>query len=278
MPKNRLQQFIDLHSQFAATTNGFAHEIHLGFVELGRILEGEFDHKKDKSKSEVDKFLQENFSSKIPSQKELLYLKYPNCAICGKRFKNVKEATKDHIKPRAKGGTNDINNLQLTCMACNSRKADFYNAENPNALVYLKNKTNIRFMLEQNNLIEGIDDSKALEKDYIAWNYLWTHKELTVKFLKKCFIMLSHNDDLVEYNIEMDSWLSTWINEIKHHTTFEQIKEDHINFMYVRPFPQNNERFARIVMNWQLAKAGLPLCVVLNKDKDKYFEWFKTEN
>ena len=30
----------------------------------------------------------------------------------------------DHIKPRAKGGTNILSNMQLTCEDCNSKKAD----------------------------------------------------------------------------------------------------------------------------------------------------------
>lgn len=33
----------------------------------------------------------------------------------------------DHIKPRAKGGTNTLDNMQLTCETCNSNKADSYN-------------------------------------------------------------------------------------------------------------------------------------------------------
>lgn len=33
----------------------------------------------------------------------------------------------DHIKPVSKGGTNELTNLQLTCVVCNSKKADHYN-------------------------------------------------------------------------------------------------------------------------------------------------------
>ena len=33
----------------------------------------------------------------------------------------------DHIKPRAKGGSNTLDNMQLTCEKCNSDKADTFN-------------------------------------------------------------------------------------------------------------------------------------------------------
>jgi len=40
--------------------------------------------------------------------------------------KNFELMTIDHIKPRGKGGSNDIENLDPMCETCNSRKADKY--------------------------------------------------------------------------------------------------------------------------------------------------------
>lgn len=34
-------------------------------------------------------------------------------------------ATVDHLKPRANGGTDDLENLVTACKACNRRKADY---------------------------------------------------------------------------------------------------------------------------------------------------------
>lgn len=50
------------------------------------------------------------------------------CALCGKivRFDLF---TIDHIIPLAKGGTNDIENLQCTCKHCNAMKQDFSEKE-----------------------------------------------------------------------------------------------------------------------------------------------------
>ena len=34
----------------------------------------------------------------------------------------------DHIKPRSKGGKNELSNMQLTCEVCNSKKSDDFNS------------------------------------------------------------------------------------------------------------------------------------------------------
>src|SRR5690349_19945243 len=45
------------------------------------------------------------------------------CQICY-RTANILDCNVDHIVPVAKGGTNDLDNLQLTHIWCNSRKGD----------------------------------------------------------------------------------------------------------------------------------------------------------
>ena len=50
------------------------------------------------------------------------------CALCGK-FVRFDLFTIDHIIPLAKGGTNDIENLQCTCKHCNAMKQDFSEKE-----------------------------------------------------------------------------------------------------------------------------------------------------
>jgi regulatory protein YycI of two-component signal transduction system YycFG len=47
------------------------------------------------------------------------------CAICGKEFP-YEEMAGDHIKPWSKGGLTTIENCQMLCKDCNSKKSDMY--------------------------------------------------------------------------------------------------------------------------------------------------------
>jgi 5-methylcytosine-specific restriction endonuclease McrA len=53
--------------------------------------------------------------------KELYEKQHGNCAIC---FNGVEyeEIARDHVMPLAKGGSNDISNIQILCYDCNSKK------------------------------------------------------------------------------------------------------------------------------------------------------------
>ena len=53
---------------------------------------------------------------------ELLHKYKFSCAKCGS--KNKLEI--DHIKPVSKGGTDDMNNLQILCKKCNCSKGNKY--------------------------------------------------------------------------------------------------------------------------------------------------------
>ena len=46
------------------------------------------------------------------------------CWYCGARVQNPKVLTVDHIIPRSKGGTNEMDNIFMVCKTCNSLKRD----------------------------------------------------------------------------------------------------------------------------------------------------------
>lgn len=70
---------------------------------------------------EVAKVKRRQFSS---TERSIIYNKNKGrCAICG-RFVPYDSFTVDHIIPLAKGGTNELDNLQCTCKVCNLIKQD----------------------------------------------------------------------------------------------------------------------------------------------------------
>lgn len=46
------------------------------------------------------------------------------CWYCGEEFEDKKELTIDHVFPRSKGGTNDMDNIIMVCKHCNSSKGN----------------------------------------------------------------------------------------------------------------------------------------------------------
>lgn len=57
-------------------------------------------------------------------KKEVLSRGAYTCAQCGAKESQGAILHVDHIIPRSKGGSNDINNLQILCSACNGDKSD----------------------------------------------------------------------------------------------------------------------------------------------------------
>lgn len=69
----------------------------------------------------VDKVKRKSFTS---GERILVYNKSKGrCVICG-NFVPFDDFTVDHVIPLAKGGTNEISNLQCTCDICNRIKQD----------------------------------------------------------------------------------------------------------------------------------------------------------
>jgi 5-methylcytosine-specific restriction endonuclease McrA len=52
------------------------------------------------------------------------------CALCGKKFTNMKEITIDHIIPLSKGGQDGPLNMQLAHEKCNMEKSNKYDETN----------------------------------------------------------------------------------------------------------------------------------------------------
>ena len=51
-------------------------------------------------------------------------------------------------------------------------------------------------------------------------------------------------------------------------------KASHIAYERIHPFIDGNGRTGRMFMNWQRLKAGLPILVIKEKEKQEYYKWF----
>lgn len=56
-------------------------------------------------------------------RQEVLKRAKQRCELCGRSAKDM-QIDADHIRPRSKGGSNDITNLQALCRTCNAEKGN----------------------------------------------------------------------------------------------------------------------------------------------------------
>lgn len=68
-------------------------------------------------------------SSEVKFTRRNIYQHYKNqCCYCGGKF-STRELNLDHVMPRSRGGSTNWDNIVLSCIPCNTRKADRTPAE-----------------------------------------------------------------------------------------------------------------------------------------------------
>lgn len=154
-------------------------------------------------------------------------------------------------------------------------------------------KDNLDLFLRESNAIEDVWDERSLLDAKRAWDYLISFDTLTKENILKAhdILMTNHLPPLERGYFRLvrvwigggeaitakmipglfDDWLeganagSKWCDE----------KESHIKFEKIHPFIDGNGRMGRIIMNWQRVKHGKPILVIYEKEKQKYYEWFR---
>lgn len=151
--------------------------------------------------------------------------------------------------------------------------------------------------LRESNAIEGVYDADSLHQAHLAWSYLAKKKVLTSDLVLKVhkILMKNHlNPDEKgcfrrcevtvggRYGLpfrEVPQAMIEWILDAM--TSVEipgedgsNIKIDHIEYERIHPFVDGNGRTGRIFMNWQRMKAGLPILVLKEAERQEYYKWF----
>lgn len=148
--------------------------------------------------------------------------------------------------------------------------------------------------LQHSNYIEGIADSQSLDQAVIAWNWMKEQEELTTHLILKGHKTLMLHQPLLpdqkgywrqcEVMIagrlgkpwkQVPSLMAQWVQRASLDDKWELIKRSHIDFEHIHPFVDGNGRIGRMLMNWQRLKAGLDVLVILEEERQEYYQWFK---
>jgi Fic family protein len=160
-------------------------------------------------------------------------------------------------------------------------------------------KKEIKEMLRQSNLIEGVDSKEADEDAYDAWsfamkkkvmkpdNILYIHKILMRRLNPRIAGKIRDCDVLIGGKRKVFYTKQLITAELMMRVCFEMLakgvadKEDkarkvHIAFENIHPFEDGNGRVGRILFNWHRLKLGLlPYIIHVGEEQKEYYKWFK---
>lgn len=157
----------------------------------------------------------------------------------------------------------------------------------------------IKEFLRESNHIEGVYDDFAVDDAFKAWKYLVKRDDLTLPLILKIHkILMKRLWPEIAGNLRMENvyvgshvcppWelvrglISEWIEKYGKANTEEEILEAHIEFERRHPFLDGNGRTGRLIMLWQLVKAGLPIKIIKadwpdpNGEQAKYYKLFES--
>lgn len=152
-------------------------------------------------------------------------------------------------------------------------------------------RARMRELIEQSNLIEGIDDPAEIEQSLVAWDYLIKYKanlsHTTIRKVQK-IITLHQTDlrpdqrgyyrDMSKVNVRVGwhippAWalvpaaMDAWLLEYKELDPWPA----HKRFETIHPFVDGNGRTGRMLMWWQEVKSGLEPTMISAADRFVYY-------
>lgn len=151
----------------------------------------------------------------------------------------------------------------------------------------------MREHIHQSNLIEGYDSVEHDATSDVAWGYLVRQEKLTHEVIKnvQMIIVAPQELDILEVAEYRDTtkrnatvgnqaaplWpmvkglMDNWLLDYKKMTP----KQAHIRFEKIHPFCDGNGRTGRMLMWWQQIKIGEEPLLLVAKDKEEYYKWFR---
>ena len=155
----------------------------------------------------------------------------------------------------------------------------------------------VKEFLRESNAIENVFDDDSLKQAIKAWKYIVKFDKLTIDNILKTHAILMQNQPIAPEEKghfrqrpvwigghQAKSWwaitvlMTNWIRDVNSHVWSEDDdipKEEHIYFEAIHPFVDGNGRLGRILLNWQRIRLGLPILIIKNDEKQKYYEWFQ---
>lgn len=150
--------------------------------------------------------------------------------------------------------------------------------------------------LYESNLIEGEPSGLALMDALSAWQFMLTvETPLSVGVIRHMHRVLMRTRNIEDAwrgrfrqqpvyigNSQGVSWegihehMAMWCMTVNN-TVLDvaTIKDLHITYEKIHPFIDGNGRSGRILLNWMRLRAGLPILVIKNEEKQEYYKWFR---
>lgn len=159
-------------------------------------------------------------------------------------------------------------------------------------------KDEIIEFLRESNAIEGVYDDDSLQQAIYAWEYIIEQEEITLYdvlrthkilmlhqplmpdergYFRRCAVFVGGMQGM--NHSKVPKVVAEWCHDMnipRDALEFEEKSiELHVRYEKIHPFVDGNGRTGRIFMNYWRIKNGLPILVIKEIARHKYYEWFK---
>lgn len=158
----------------------------------------------------------------------------------------------------------------------------------------MKKSFDAELYIRHSNEIEDVDESKAVLKSKIAWEYLRSQDALTHEAIKTThrLIMEDRKPELAgkyrdapvvvgthkpeeESRKDVESSMDSLLGQGSDPETLEEIKQFHIEFETIHPFLDGNGRVGRMIMWKQCLENKIDPPLYTRENRQEYYRMFR---